>query len=244
VTSPYVDLSEREGNPIVSEPAPQHFAGAKALAYDTARAPLAAVYTALHLCTDAVLAPLAEEARVLCVGAGTGDEVIHLARAHPAWTFVVVEPSADMMALCRDKARAAGVDGRCTFLDGYIDVVPAEAAFDAALCLLVSYFLLDPDRRQTLFAAIAARLRDGGLLVDAELAADMSAPEFAMLRDAWVAMHRSTGRDMKPDYLGRDVAVSSVTDIEAMLARAGFSESTMYFRALLISAWCSTVRRG
>jgi tRNA (cmo5U34)-methyltransferase len=227
----------------MDEMKPQHFAGSRALAYDASRAPLAPVYEALHLCADAALSSLPEESRVLCVGAGTGDEVIHLARAHPAWTFAVVEPSWDMMAVCHEKARLAGVDASCAFFEGSVDSVPEAASFDAAVCLFVSYFLLDPGERQALFSAIAKRLRHGGLLVNAELAADMSTSEYVTLRDAWVAMHRATGRRMTPDHLGRDVA-SSAADIEAMLGRAGFSESTVFFRALSISAWRSRVRRG
>jgi len=226
----------------MDESRPQHFTGGKALAYDTSRAPLAHVYGALHLCTDAALASLPEESRVLSVGTGTGDEVIHLARRHPAWTFAVVEPSSDMMAVCREKTALAGVDARCTFFEGDIDAVAPTASFDAALCLFVSYFLLDSGERQALFSAIARRLRPGGLLVNAELAADVSTSEYATLRDAWVAMHRAVGIGMTPDYLGRDVAVSSAEDVEAMLGRAGFSESTVFFQALLISAWRSRVR--
>ena len=62
----------------------------------------------------------------------------------------------------------------CTFFEGYVDSVPEAASFDAALCLLVSYFLLDPGERHALFSAIARRLRRGGLLVNAELTADVS----------------------------------------------------------------------
>jgi hypothetical protein len=65
-----------------------------------------------------------------------------------------------------------------------------------------------------------------------------------VLRDAWVSMHRTAGLGMTPDNLGRDVAVSSAADIEAMLGRAGFSESTVFFQALLISAWRSRAWRG
>jgi tRNA (cmo5U34)-methyltransferase len=105
----------------------------------------------------------------------------------------------------------------------------------------VSYFVLDPGEREALFSAMATRLRSGGLLINAELSSGASTPDYEVLRDAWVAMHRAVGIGMKPDYLGRDVVVSSADDIEALLARAGFSESTVFFRALLISAWRSEV---
>ncbi|HET6494679.1 MAG TPA: class I SAM-dependent methyltransferase, partial [Thermoleophilia bacterium] len=229
---------------LVTDQQPQHFAGSKAAAYDKARAPLASIYGALRLSTNAVLSPLDDGSRVLCVGAGTGDELIVLAQMHPSWTFAVVEPSSDMLALCREKAILAGVDTRCEFFEGYIDLVPDGESFDAALCLLVSCFIVEPSKREALFSAIATRLRSGGLLVNAELSPGVSAPDFEMLRDAWVAMHRAAGIGMKPDYLGRDVVVSSIEEVETLLTRAGFTESTRFFQALLISAWRSEVRRA
>ena len=226
----------------MTEPGPRHFAGDRAAAYDGARARVASIYSALHLCANAVLSSLDDASRVLCVGAGTGDELIHLAQMNPSWTFAVVEPSSDMLALCRDKTRLAGVDTRCEFFEGYIDLVPDVESFDAALCLFVSYFILDPGEREALFSAIASRLRSGGWLVNAELSSGASASDYEVLRDAWVAMHRAVGIGMKPDYLGRDVVVSSAGDVEAMLARAGFSDPIVFFQALLISAWRSEVR--
>jgi tRNA (cmo5U34)-methyltransferase len=225
----------------VTEPESRHFAGTKAAAYDRARAPLASIYGALHLCTNAVLSTLANASRVLCVGAGTGDEVIRLAQMNPSWTFAVVEPSSEMLTLCRDKARVAGVDTRCEFFEGYVDLVPHVESFDAALCLFVSYFILNPGEREALFSAIATRLRSGGLMVNAELSPEASAPDYKMLRDGWVAMHRAAGIGMKPDYLGRDVAVSSADDVEALLTSAGFSDPRVFFQALLITAWRSEV---
>lgn len=218
---------------------PQHFAGDKAAAYDRARAPLASIYKALYQCTNAVLSSLGDASRVLCVGAGTGDELVSLAQSHPAWTFAVVEPSPDMMALCREKARSAGIDMRCEFFDGRVEDVPASESFDAATCLLVSYFILDPAERDELFSAIAARLRTGGVLVNAELAPGTSSPEYQLLCDAWVAMHQAVGIRMKPDYLGRDVVVTPAEEVDAMLVRTGFVAPVRFFQTLLISAWCA-----
>lgn len=59
-----------------------------------------------------------------------------------------------------------------------------------------------------------------------------------------MAMHRTAGLRMTPDYLGRYVVVNSAADIEAMLEQAGLSESTVFFQALLICAWRSRVSCG
>jgi hypothetical protein len=71
----------------------RHFAGDRAAAYDRARAPLASTHGALHLFANAVLSSPDDASRVLWVGVGTGDELIHLAQMNPSWTFAVVEPS-------------------------------------------------------------------------------------------------------------------------------------------------------
>lgn len=227
----------------MSESTPdKHFSGDKASSYDERRAPLAPIYQALYLCADAMLSALPEVSHVLIVGAGTGSELVVLAQGHPGWTFTLVDPSVDMMNVCRQAAHSAGIESRCTFYEGYVDSLPASTAFDGATCLLVSYFILDPAARQAFYASIASRLRPGGHLVNAELSPAVSAPEFPALRDAWVALHQRVGLGMRPDYLGRDVAVETPADIEDMLGRAGFFAPTLFFRTLLIAAWHSRVR--
>jgi tRNA (cmo5U34)-methyltransferase len=54
-----------------------------AAAYDERFAKLAPMQDALHLVTQLALAELPADARVLCVGAGTGAELVHLAGALP-----------------------------------------------------------------------------------------------------------------------------------------------------------------
>ena len=95
---------------------------------------------------------------MLCVGAGTGAELSYLAERFPGWRFTAVEPSAPMLEVCRRRAEAQGIEGRCIFHEGYLESLPPSEPFDAATSLLVSQFILDPEERSGFFRAIAGRL--------------------------------------------------------------------------------------
>ena len=57
---------------------------------------------------EAVFAGLPDNARILCVGAGTGEEIVYLATRFPQWTFAAVDPSSAMLDVCRNKAEKQG----------------------------------------------------------------------------------------------------------------------------------------
>ena len=122
---------------------PVAFDQAHAAAYDQRFAKLAPLRDALHMLLGAVLADLPDDAGILCVGAGTGQELLYLAHRFPRWRFTVVEPSSPMLEVCRRKANESGMAARCRFHEGYLETLPPTAAFDAATSLLVSQFILE-----------------------------------------------------------------------------------------------------
>jgi tRNA (cmo5U34)-methyltransferase len=221
---------------------PVAFGPEHAAAYDQRYAKLAPLRDALHLLISAVLADLPANARILCVGAGTGAELIYLAEKFPQWQFAVVEPAAPMLEVCRRKVEARGLTSRCVFHEGYLDTLPQSAAFDAATALLVSQFILAPAVRTGFFRAIAGRLRPGGYLVSADLASDTTSATYQNLLEVWLRLMRETGSP--PEQLeklrvtyGRDVAVLPVEQVRSIIASGGFETPVLFLQTCLIHAW-------
>ena len=220
------------------------FNAERAVSHDERFAKLAPMRDGLHFLMRIVLSELPSAARILCVGAGTGPELIDLAEAYPAWQFTAVDPSAPMLAVCRKQAEAHGFASRCSFHEGYVDSLPESEPFDAATCLLVSHFLTDPEQRRELYRQIAARVRPGGYLVNADLASDMSSPEFKSLIQVWVRMLKYSGM---PDEevekfrssCGKNVALLPPEEVASIISASGFDEPVLFAQTLLIHAWYS-----
>lgn len=214
----------------------------QAKSYDQQWSRLAPINSALHLLASAALSELSPTARILCVGAGTGAEIISLAQRFGGWRFTAVEPSAQMMEVFRRKAEEHGISSRCVFHAGYLDSLPPGEAFDGATAFLVSQFILDRGRRIEFFSGIADRLRPGGLLVSSDLAGDMDAAECQSALEIWFKVMSDGGisnegiQRMRDAYT-RDVAVLPPHEVEEMIAQGGFEPPARFFQAGMIHAW-------
>jgi tRNA (cmo5U34)-methyltransferase len=232
------------------EAPPLGFDRANASAYDERFAKLAPFRDALHFIISAVFSHLPADARILCVGAGTGSELLYLAQAFPAWSFTAVEPSAAMLEVCRRKAKEAGIADRCTFHEGYLDSLPSSSGpFHAATSLLVSQFILDAKARANFFRAIAARLLPDGILATADLATDLASSAGQSLLEVWLRLMKTT--DLSPEQLeglrtayGRDVAVLPPQEVSAIVASGGFEDPVLFLQTGLIHAWYAKRNAG
>ncbi len=216
----------------------------QASSYDQQWRKMAPINDALHLLTSTVLAELPPQAHILCVGAGTGAEILYLAQKFPEWRFTAVEPSIAMLDVCRRRAEEQGIASRCLFHPGYLDSLPAHGAFDGATAFLVSQFILERQVRSQFFQSIAERLAPAGLFVSSDLAGDLAAPECRDLLDVWFRVMTGSGALPSPEAIERmraayrrDVAVLPPQDVREIIMRGGFDAPVLFFQAGMIHAW-------
>lgn len=219
----------------------------QASGYDHQGGARAAIEAALHATLPAVFREVPDAARLLCVGVGTGKEVIYLAKRFPQWRFTLVEPSAGMMSVCRQNLTAEGLAERCAFHNGYLDSLSGEAVFDAATCFLVSQFLVAEEARTGFFRQLAERLKTGGILASSDLTFNTAAPDYESMLALWFGISndaRPTQQDLdrlKATY-SKDVDVIPMSALAQLVEAAGFETPLPFFQAGLIRAWCARVR--
>ena len=114
--------------------------------------------------------------------------------------------------------------------------------FDGATCLLVSHFFMRSAERAEFFGQIGARLRDGAILVSADLASNMSSTTFSQLLEIWGRMLKQTGMPAEQienylSSLGEGTAVLPPGEVESILKSGGFDAPALFFQTLLIHGW-------
>lgn len=214
----------------------------QAATYDQQWARLAPFRDGIHLLLVALFSTLPRNARMLCVGAGTGAEIQFFADRFPDWTFVAVEPSSGMTAAALQRAQVHGYAARCTFHTGYLETLPDHGEFDCATALLVSQFILDERDRTGFFSQIAARLKPDGLLASSDLALNGDSAGQRELLDVW--LRTMAAADVSPERLqqmrqayARDVAILPAERIQTLMASAGFTAPIQFYQAGLIHAF-------
>jgi tRNA (cmo5U34)-methyltransferase len=214
----------------------------QASGYDKQWAKLAPIRDGLHFLVESVFAELSDDASILCVGAGTGAELAHLAKKFPRWRFTVVEPSGAMLHICRQRAENENFMSRCYFHEGYVESLPGSDMHDAATCFLVSQFILEQEARSEFFRAIAKRLRPGGLLASSDLSSEVGSTGHESLVRAW--MNMMAAADVPPEGLKRmraawerDVAILPPMAVASIIESGGFETPVRFFQAGLIHAW-------
>lgn len=210
--------------------------------YDSQQQKLAAVHAGLHFQLEWLLGDLPDDANILCVGLGTGAELIYLAQRFPRWQFTAVEPAGEMLAICQQRATEEGVAQRCHFHHGYVETLPELPSHHAATCFLVSQFILDDAARSAFFAAIAARLTEQGRLVSADLSAELGTHNYDTLLAAWVRMLHggkppAGALEALDDAWRKNVAIRAPAQVSSIIASGGFTNPVQFYQGGLVHGW-------
>ncbi|MEE2565085.1 class I SAM-dependent methyltransferase [Hyphobacterium marinum] len=222
--------------------APGDFFNAEMAArYDERNSKLSPISDCMHFLFRLALENLPETARILCVGVGTGAEILSLSKARPGWRFVGVDPSGSMLDVCREQLHKAGILDRCDLVEGEVHDILAPEAFDAVLTIMVAHFV-DQDERPRFYRAIHDRLRPGGCYVSTEISHDLDAADFPSMLTNWGRIQSLMGANPDslnalPDTLRNVLAVVSPADTEALWRQAGFDQPVCFFQAFMARGW-------
>ena len=94
------------------------FGKERAESYDESISHLIPINENLLYLMKLILDDCPPNANLLCIGAGTGNEIIQLAQAFPQFNFTAVEPSASMLEVCTRKLEKLNLLNRC--IDSWI----------------------------------------------------------------------------------------------------------------------------
>jgi tRNA (cmo5U34)-methyltransferase len=223
---------------------PNFFNKEASQAYDERNSKLAPIADGMHFLIRLVLKGLPTHARILCVGVGTGAEIISLSKAFPGWTFLGVDPSAEMLEVCSERLKIAGVRDRCELIHGYAQDVQTGENFDAAVSVLVGHFV-KREERLSFYRNIASRIRRGGCFVNTEISFDLNSQELPSMLKNWEQVQSLLGATAEslaslPMLLREMLTVLPPTETESLLRQSGITLPVHFFQAFMISGWYGT----
>jgi tRNA (cmo5U34)-methyltransferase len=194
-------------------------------------------YDVLHDTALAAMARLTPSARVLVVGAGTGEEASRIAVAHPTAQVVAQDLSEPMLERGRQKYPHLPIE----WTSEPVHALPEEP-FDFATLLLVLHFLPDsnqPEGKLAMLKAIGRRLRRGGGLVYADLMLDPECgqTQFELWRDQVLRAEPTERMEGAMVYVSTDLNATAPARNEALLIEAGFEEPVPLYQEFWLRLW-------
>ena len=177
------------------------------------------------------------DGRILVVGAGGGLELRAFAEAQPAWRFVGVDPSAEMLKLAR--LTLGPLAERVELTEGYINSAP-EGPFDGASCLLTLHFVPLAERLATL-KEIRRRLKPGAAFVVAHHSLP-DGPARGVWLDRFAAFATDNGVDLDKASggaraLGERLPILTPEVEIDLLRAAGFVDPQLFYAAFTFRGW-------
>jgi tRNA (cmo5U34)-methyltransferase len=194
---------------------------------------------ALHRMAGILLAErVPQDARILVLGAGGGLELNAMANAHPGWSFVGVDPSAEMLKLAEDTLGPNAA--RAELIQGYIEDAP-PGPFDGAICLLTLHFLDIAERERTV-REIHRRLTPGAPFVAAHGSFPQAGEERGLWLSRYAAYATASGMEAAQAQKARGAVAASVNMLapeedERILRAGGFAPVSLFYAAFTWRGW-------
>ncbi|ACT58137.1 class I SAM-dependent methyltransferase [Hirschia baltica] len=224
-----------------SPPITDFFNADMAQAYDERNSKLAIIQQDIHFLINLVLDKLPDQARILCVGAGTGAEILALSRIHPQWRFVALDPSKSMLDVCRKRLEQENLLDRCEFIHGYVEDIEDVNAFDAVLSIMVAHFI-PPDARTSYYKKIYNLLKPDAYFISTEISYDLESEQFHAMLENWGQIQKLMGATPEslenlPNTLRNILSVISPQATESMIKKAGFELPVQFFQNFMAYGW-------
>jgi tRNA (cmo5U34)-methyltransferase len=187
-------------------------------------------------------ANLLQNANVLVVGAGGGNELATFGPSNPEWTFTAVDPAPPMLDFARTKAEHLKMMERVEFIEGTVDKVGVGRTFDAATCMLVLHFVADREDKLSLLKKVRQHLTPAAPFVMATMYGDTTDPAFDELFALWKAYWLDSTNLSEAEVEAMEEAVRSLSfipeeEIVQLLRAAGFGKIAKFFTTNMFGGW-------
>lgn len=183
---------------------------------------------------------LDEDAKILVVGSGWGDEIFLLGLPNPGWHFVGVDLSETMLNLARARIAAENLSNKVELHQADVRELNDEN-FDAATCVLTLHFVPDDGAKLAVLQAIRQRLKPGALFYLVDAVREKSEAVFEENVQAYKRHAQNNGAP--PETIKKMVEhtmtlplVTEERETE-LLREAGFAEIRKVYQGIFINGW-------
>ena len=203
--------------------------------YDDRNKRIAPIKESLHFTLSLILKTLPNDAKILCVGAGTGEEIIYFAKHFPSWSFVALEPSKPMLDVCEKRLKEAEIIDRCTLLNCYLEDLSNNKKYDAVISLFVGHFI-SKNERVNYFTRMVSKLLPKGYLVNVEISFDLNSTNYPLMLEKWVEAQKVMGATAEsleklPEQLEEMLTVLAPSIVETQIKKSGIDNPICFFKA-------------
>lgn len=193
-------------------------------------------YSLVHLHIQAILDTTFQlrnhsQLKILIAGCGTGYELRYLIEQFPEAKFVAFDPSQQMIDKCQHYLKDHKVSEQIELICGDSSVLhDYQNHFDVALCILVTHFL-DQNQKKTLLQHLYASLKGDGIYLSYDM---MKFQNQTHIHELMYIVRRlgltEKQTQQMNERLDDDFYLIGFDDYQQMLRNIGFSKSECFIK--------------